>query len=253
MKKALVCYSHGLGDVIQLTPHLRTLFGNGYITDLMCRKEVVTSKLLSNCPYVSKIIDIPNPWQEPDFQQAIVEQFQRFGKLRTKYDWSGISPHLIQSTMSKIDTTTFELKMKPLEDKSLEVFISENAKDKAFKFINENNWLGGFIHVHTQIENHPAHSWDASEWIKENLHWEWPVFDTGFGGEHYKKFEDINVAFEVASRASNRVYSSSCFVHAMDSFDIPIDIINYGKPDSKVWPLDQSKVLHIRECGEMLR
>ena len=211
----------------------------------MARKEVKTSHLLDSCKYINKLIEIPNPWQEPDFNKAMIAQFQKFGKMKVKYDWAGISPHILQSTMSKIDTTAFELKMKPLEDKSLEVFIPNECNPQC-------RMEDKYIHVHTQIENHPGHNWDASEWIKENLP-DLPIVDTGFGGKWYCHDKNINVTFKIAKHATHRVYSSSVMVHAADAMGLTIDIINYGKQDTKVWPLDQSKVLHIRECGEMLR
>ena len=53
--------------------------------------------------------------------------------------------------------------------------------------------------------------------------------------------------------ATHRVLSSSVFVHAADAMGCTIDIINYGRPDKKVWPLDQSRVLHIRENGKLIK
>ena len=63
MKKALILYSHGIGDVIMLTPHLRHLYTEGYTIDLMCRVSIRDSKLLDACPYINKLIIVENPWR----------------------------------------------------------------------------------------------------------------------------------------------------------------------------------------------
>ena len=65
MKTALILYWHGLGDVIQLTPVLRDIYNQGYLIDLMCRKEVTSSHLLDGCPYIDKLIDVENPFRSP--------------------------------------------------------------------------------------------------------------------------------------------------------------------------------------------
>jgi len=66
-------------------------------------------------------------------------------------------------------------------------------------------------------------------------------------------FNDINSAFILAREATHRVLSSGVFVHACEAMGCTMDVVNYGRADRKVWPLDQSKVLHIRESGEWIR
>lgn len=252
MKRALICYFHGLGDVIQLTPHMRQLFndGYGYKVDLMCRKQVKTTHLLDKCPYVDKLIEVPNPWQENDYDDALAEIIKNYNKLKTEYDWSGISTHRLQLPVSKIEMTSLELSLN-IEYKYLEVFIPEAIYDDARKFI-KCKYPDGYIHVHTQIENHPVHSWDATEWIDENLP-DLPIINTGKGSSMERYHEDINWTFVLIRHATHRVYSSSVMVHASDALNKIIDIINYGKADRKVWPLEQWKVKHIRERGEMIK
>ena len=99
MKKALILYSHGLGDIIMLTPHLRYLYQKGYKIDLMCRIQTVESHLLDSCLYVDKLIKVENPWElvsgslrsKAGFRKQTNINIAQFEKLRKNYDWSGVS------------------------------------------------------------------------------------------------------------------------------------------------------------------
>jgi len=42
-------------------------------------------------------------------------------------------------------------------------------------------------------------------------------------------------------------------VHAAEAMGLEMDIINYGKKDRKVWPLNQGLVKHIREEGKFIK
>lgn len=250
MKKALVCYWHGLGDVIMLTPHLRYLYQQGYITDLMCRAEVRESKLLDECPYVDKLIEIPNPWQSPQvgFKRQMSRNLALFEKLRGAYDWSGASPHRLHKKVAgihKIDMTSRELGI-DLKDKNLEVFIPPSIQ----------NWFDpnikrDYIFIHRLSRWHPYHSWDPDNWIDANL----PPLERIYTDKDHKpvEFDNINKIFILAKRAKHRILVSSVFVPACCAMNCTIDAINYGRTDRKVWPLDQSKVLHIRENGEWIK
>jgi hypothetical protein len=249
VNKALVCYHHGLGDVILLTPHLRELFKSGYMVDLMCRVEVKTSHLLDECPYIDNLIPIPNPWDGGNYQKAIAEMMAEYSGRKKDYDFSCVSTHSVNvSGIHKIDITSMETGIE-CSNKEPEVFIPENVESHVLEDYGHGE---EYIHVHTQIENHPVHSWDAGGWIQENIG-DMQIIDTGSGGSHERMDEDINYTFAVAKHAKHRVYSSSVMVHACEAMDKTIDIINYGKEDRKVWPLKQGLVKNIRECGEMLR
>jgi len=247
MKRALVLYWHGLGDVIVLTPHLRHLYERGYKTDLMCRAAVRESKLLDACPYVDKLIMVENPWQSKlGFKRQAELNIELFHKLKGGYDWAGASPHKTPFPKHyKIDITSVELGI-DLKDKKLEVFIPPSAKEEAARFVG-----GDYIFVHRLSEYHVSHSWDPDGWIKANL----PSFKIVYSdiGGKIRRFNDINTMFAIARNAKHRVLISSVLVSACDAMDCVIDAINYGRPDRKLWPLDQSRVLHIRENGKWIK
>ena len=251
MKRALILYPHGLGDIIQLTPHLRHLYGEGYITDLMCMSQTASSKLLDNCPYTDKLIDVPNNWKSPlGFDDQIRETMGLFEQLRKQYDWSGVSNHVGIGSHNKIDFTSKELGL-TIKDKHLEVFISDAVEKYTLKYVKK-TYPKGYIFVHTFIEEHAYHNWDAKEWIKDtfpNL----PVVDTGYGGVHYKWADNINATFVLMREASHRVLSSSVMVHACEAMGVTMDVVNYGRPDRKVWPACQELVLRIREKEQWIK
>ena len=248
MKRALILYWHGLGDVILLTPHLRHLYNEGYIVDLMCRTAVRDSKLLDACPYIDKLIIVENPWQS-----QLGKRRQRrinmaaFEGLRHNYDWSGASPHnTLRIKRHKIDMTSAELGI-GLQSKKLEVFIPPSAEEEARVYL-----MDEFIFVHTYSEFHAYHDWDSDEWIETNLP---PMRKLYLSNGRCSRmmFRDINTAFVIAREAKHRVLSSGVLVHACEAMGVVMDAINYGRPDRKVWPLAQSMVLHIRERERWIR
>jgi len=244
MKKALILYWHGLGDVIMLTPHLRHLYNKGYKVDLMCRSAVKVSKLLDACPYVDRLIEVTNPWRSKmGFTPQAAMNIERFNNLCGGYDWAGMSSHNVKEYRAyhKIDMTSAELGLE-IKDKKLEVFISKEAEQQALDYGDEE-----FIFCHADVENHPYNSWDAAQWMAENL----PT--TKIVDRISPIFDDINAEFALARRAKYRVLSDSVFAHACNAMGVVVDVINYGRSDRKVWPLDQSKVLHIREEGKWVK
>jgi len=250
MKKALILYWHGLGDVIMLTPHLHHLYKQGYKTDLMCRAMVKDSKLLESCPYVDRLIIVENPWRSKlGFKRQAELNIELFNRMKGSYDWAGASPHNTKHIKRhKIDMTSAELGLE-IKDKKLEVFIPQSAETEALRYISPES---KYIFVQTILEFHSYHDWDASGWIKAYLP---PLrtVDLGYKKEYHMAFNDINTAFVLAREAMHRVLSSGVFVHACEAMGCTIDVVNYGRSDRKVWSLDQSKVLHIREAGEWIR
>ena len=250
MKKALFLYWHGLGDVIMLTPLLRYLHNNGYTTDLLCRESVRSSKLLDDCPYVDNLIMVENPWRSPlGFSKQVNENVAKLKQLAPAYDWSGGALHTGQ--FSDKVRRNFGENGFICNDLDLEVFIPAHIEEEVTQHVTQ-NYPNGFIFNHTKIEYHKNHDWDSSQWIAQNLP-KLPIVDTGYDGNYYRKWEDIRYTFALIRHASHRVVSSSVFVHVCDALKLPIDVVNYGTPDRKVWPYDQELMLRIREKGKWIK
>jgi len=250
-KKALILYWHGLGDVILLTPILRYLYKQGYTIHLMCRSEVCNSNLLGNCQYVSNLINVANPWRSSvgfDCQKKI--NVVKFKQLSKRYNLSVCCLHESIIQGCKIATNWSECGL-TVNNNQLEVFIPPDTEARAMELIAY-RYPDGYIHRHTQIEFHTTHNWDCTDWIKKNLP-DLPIIDTGLGGDYYCIDPDINFSFVLAREAKHRVLSSSVFVHACEAMGVKMDVINYGRPDRKVWPKNQSLVVKIREAERWIK
>jgi hypothetical protein len=250
-KKVIILYWHGLGDVVLLTPILRHLYKQGHTIDLMCRPEVFNSGLLRECPYVKGFVNIDNPWRSDlGFECQKELNILQFERLSKHYDMSISCLHESIIKGCKIATNWKECGITP-DDNQLEVFIPPDTEARAMDLVSS-CYPNGYIYRHTQIEFHTTHDWDCADWIKKHLP-DLPVIDTGLGGNHYCADPDINFSFVLAREARYRVLSSSVFVHACDAMGVIIDVINYGRPDRKVWPKDQSLVRKIREAGRWIK
>jgi hypothetical protein len=250
MKKALIKYHHGLGDIIQLTPHLRYLYNHGFVTDIIGMSQNRKSHMLDECPYVDKMIDIPNTWKSPlGFHNQLRKDIEYFKSISGAYDWIGMANHVGIGSINKIDFTSKELGLN-IVDRRVEVFIPEIEEEFVINYVRD-KYPYGYIHVHTFIEEHKYHDWDATSWIKENLP-DLPIVDTGYKGNYFMWREDINASFVLMREATHRVLSSSVMVHACDAMGVEIDVVNYGRSDRKIWLDDMSKIRNIREGGNFL-
>jgi len=252
MKKALIKYHHGLGDILQLTPHLRKLYHMGYVTDIMGMAQNNTSHLLDACPYTDSYIDIPNTWKSPlGFNKQLEVDMQLFNKIKPEYDWAGYANHLNIGGINKIDFTSKELGL-DITDKTLEVFIPKSVEKEVLEYIQK-TYPNGYTFVHTLIEEHTYHDWNPTDWINVNLP-KLPIVDTGYSGNYYRWKDDINATFVLLREATHKVLSSSVMVHACDAMGVPMDIVNYGRVDRKVWPFNHKQLLKsIRENGVMIK
>ena len=56
--KTLIVYPHGIGDIILATPALRALKEK---VGFMMLNRLVSSEILTHCPYVEKVYGCPDP------------------------------------------------------------------------------------------------------------------------------------------------------------------------------------------------
>lgn len=247
MKKALISCVDGLGDIVSyITPYMRKFYKEGYMTTLMGREELTTSHLLDDCPYLEEIIHIPNPWKFKDPSKTVKKNLATFNKLRKNFDLAYNRPFCQIQMYSKLDMTSkfFGIPELEGEDRYPEVFISDECDKEAEDYLN-NVEFKEFMFVHVNIPNHPAHTWDAYQWIGENFP-PMNIYDTRFN-----TFDNINTTFAIMKRASRIILSSSVMVHAADALNLHVDAVNYGVVDRKAWPT-RIKPRRVRECGYWL-
>lgn len=240
--KALVCNVHGLGDLIQCTPIFSKL-AEDYTVDLLCREGVVKSGLMADCPYIDSIYEVPYSC-DGDYKSKYEKVLEQFNDMASGYDWSGHTPNdFFFCGESKVKCMARELKV-VIDNYSPEVFINDECQLEADEYLDGK---GKVLFLHNKVPRHSNHDWpDALNWAKDNLIFDY-VHDTS-----EVTFENINTSFAVLKDSECCVLSSSVFVHAADAMKCYIDCVNYGSQDRKVFPIDCSKILRVREMGEFL-
>jgi len=252
MKKALLLFWHGLGDLICCTPALRGLYEQGYLCDIITLQNVEDSHLLDSCPYVGTVMPLivggptglgSPAGAGPEARLARKTFIDRLEELRPEYDKSfstNKTPRYLRG--GKIERNLISCGLPTNLDTNMEVFISQEAEDTALNFI-DSNYPDGFIFNHTS-PGHMNHAWNSASWIEDNLP-DLPVFDCGRDGTwngKWKPWEDINVSFVMAREANHRVLSSSVFMHACDAMNSEMDICHFGGANYHGLPVDPRKI-----------
>jgi len=219
MKKCLLLFWHGIGDLINLTPALRELHHHGYHTDILVRKFIVDSRVFDACPYASlipmdiKSVSAGGPRGAEAKEIALAEVEAR----KDAYDGHWIfhtSSWKVRGALTTLyyEETVRAMSLTPTVNVNsptavygpTEVWIPEECELEAARFV-ESKYPKGFIFKHTVPKKHPDHCWlDVDKWIKRELP-ALPVFDSDAHGE----WGNINILFAIAKKASHRVLASS--------------------------------------------
>jgi len=256
VKKCLLLFWHGIGDLINLTPALRELHNHGYHADILVRKFIVASGVFDACPYATLIpMDItPVSAGGPEGAKAKEQALAAFEGRKGAYDGHCLFYKSSWKVRGALMTLYYE---ETIEAMSLtptvnvnsptaiygptEVWIPEECELEAARFV-ESKYPKGFIFKHTMPEKHPDHCWpDAAKWIKRELP-ALPVFDSDAHGER----GNINTLFAIAKKAQHRVLASSVIVHACNAMGSTMDIVNYGHPAEDHYPEDPNTIKVIR-------
>jgi len=248
VKRALLLFWHGLGDLICCTPALRALYEQGYLCDIITMPNVAESHLLDACPYVGTVFShevggdtgLGSPSGSGDPARRSRYSFlNRWRKMQPEYDkafTTNQTPRYLRG--GKVERNFKSCRLSTDLDTTLEVFISLEAADTARAFI-ASNYPDGFIFKHTH-PGHRNHAWIADDWIKDNLP-DLPVFACGRDADRFP-WTDINVAFVMAREAKHRVLSSSVFMHACDAMNVEMDISYFGAANYHGLPIDPRKI-----------
>lgn len=219
-EKALICFPHGLGDVIMFTPCLRELHEQGFVSDMMVRPSVINSQLLDHCPYTDSLIVT-----RTDTRKFAFEKYHRkmFDKLKGYYQRNiNIDLNRGLGSTNRLETMAELANLRPSSWQP-EVFISLEAQDLADAFIASEYGDTPFVFIHTITPVHPRHNWNCSTYLAATF----PDLPYFFSGKT-AIWPDINVTFAVMKAAAHRVLSLSVMYHAADALGCTVDIVNYG-------------------------
>lgn len=242
-KRALILFPHGIGDVIMLTPSLRALHGEGYTIDIMVRPSVIESKLFDACPYIGKLIRARTDTTERGFN---AHHMPRFRALSHDYDWHGVS-RLHARCAYRAKLIADELKLLP-PDYNFELWIPGVCEEEATIFLGQHAPNGKFVYVHTQTEIHRTYWWDSKRYVQRTFG-NMPVIDSGYGGNVYKRFTNINTHFALLRKATHRVLSLSVMAVAADAMQLNIDLLNSHVPNHSCLPMNKRLVDKYRIKG----
>jgi hypothetical protein len=248
-KRALICFPHGIGDVIQATPAMRTLYEQGYLLDMMVRPSVINSHLLDDCPYIGKLMKVRTDTTENGWKEYHIPMFN---SIKRSYDLA-ITCKLLSAYKHRQHQIARELGVEP-DDFNLDVWINQASVLEAQEFLKQQLNGKPFIHVHTKTEAHRKYYWDSMSYVQQAYFDDvpdMPIIDTGHEGNAHKLFENINTTFMIMRYATHRVLSISVMAAAADALQLPIDILNCVDKDHHCLPLNRKLIKKCRIGGKI--
>lgn len=259
VKKCLLLFWDGIGDLINLTPVLRELNHNGYHTDILVRQHLYDSGVFEACPYADLIpLDIASiaaggPRGAKAKKIALAELEARKADYDKHWRIRGQAPPERGALMAmwykqvvKELSLTPTIKISPTAVYGPpEVWIPEWCEQVAAEFV-EKKYPDGFIFKRSFARSHGFHRFrGAEEWIANELP-ALPVFDQDAYHGMHGFWPNINILFAIAKKAQHRVLYSSVMVHACEAMGATMDIVNYGMEARKFWPEDPNRIKVIR-------
>jgi len=242
-KSALILFPHGLGDVIMATPSLEAIANEGYEIDMMVRPSVVTSHLLDDCPFIRDLIKARTDTTEFGFNKYHMPRFRALGK---EYDRTEVS-RLHDRCVYRHRLIAEELHAKT-SGYDYKVWIPDECKQEAEHFLANRAPEGDFVYVHTKTEVHRHYWWDSLGYVKKTFG-DLPIVDSGYEGEDWMRFDNINTNFALIEMAKHRVMSLSVMAAAAEALKAPMDVLNIVDFGHSCRPADRNMVSKLRVSG----
>jgi hypothetical protein len=244
-KRALICFPHGIGDIIQATSAMKALYDEDYVLDMMVRPSVIDSHLLDDCPYIGKLIKVRTDTTEQGWE---IYHKPHFSKIKSEYDRAILCSLLVAYKHRQVRIAE-EFGVNPPSYKP-DVWINQQSILEAQKFIHENVPDGRFIHVHTKTEVHKKYWWESFAYVRKKYP-DIPILDSGYAGNLHKRFANINTTFAIMRLAAHRVLSISVMAAAAEALDLPIDLLNCVHKDHACLPMNRGIIKQYRIAGKI--
>lgn len=224
--KTLIVYPHGIGDIILATPALRALKER---VGFMMLNRLVSSEILTHCPYVEKVYGCPDPHNDydgnvmhgiQDVQQRAVHLAREEGFERLAY-----LDHTVPRNKISLNLDILGI---PHENESeefykTEVFLSQEDRDFAKEFVGDRE----FTFIHGSSPSVPPK--DFPQDFLEKLRREEEVIEVGV--DFQPTDFDINKQFAILELADKVKVIDSAFYHAAHALgkDVDLAYFNRGK------------------------
>tara|TARA_R100000005_G_scaffold94767_1_gene73797 strand:+ start:755 stop:1492 length:738 start_codon:yes stop_codon:yes gene_type:complete len=224
--KTLIVYPHGIGDIILATPALRAFKEK---VGFMMLNRLISSEILTHCPYVEKVYGCPDPHNDyegnvmqgiHDVQQRAVQLAREEGFERLAYLDHTIPHNKIYLNLDKLGIPH---KTESEEFYRTEVFLSQEDRDFAKEFVGDRK----FTFIHGSSPSLPPK--DFPKDFLKSLRKDKDVIEVGV--DFLPTAFDINKQFAIMELASEIYVIDSAFYHAAHALgkDVDLAYFNRGK------------------------
>jgi hypothetical protein len=229
----LVCYPHGLGDCILLTPALREYyFLTGKKASVATLERFKTAKLFDSNPYVDKIFYTKDAWNDyPNFDIGCREVHQACADFAKHNNIENIAFPQHKSYKEKILANYVDIGLERAINPSTELYSTSAEVERATGLISElvKDSRFGFIQTKTGVPAKDLPEGYGRKWLKKNCNL---THFIEVGIEYDGLSMTIGTQFEIMRRASGVCLPDSVFYHACGAMNKPVDFVFFAKGKS---------------------
>lgn len=241
----LICYPHGLGDCILLTPAIREYyFENNKKVSVATLERFKSAKLFDNNPYVDKIFYTKDAWNDFDNFDVGCQEVQKACVLfAQENNIESITFPQHKSYREKILANYVDIGLKNAINPATEIFTTTQEINDAKKIISElvGDSSFGFIQTNTGVSAKNLPAGYGRKWLAKNKGLE-NFIEVGvdFDGLSIT----IGTQFEIMRRSAAVCLPDSVFYHACGAMNKNVDFVYFAKGKSvydRVRPLHSTR------------
>jgi len=238
----LICYPHGLGDCVLLTPAIREYyFEKGKKISVATLERFKSAKFFDYNPYVDKIVYTKDAWLDfPEFNygcQKVLEQCVEFAKANN-IDEVAFPRH--KSCKEKILANYVDIGLERVVNPATEIYTSDSDIEIAKEMITElvGTERFGFVQTFTGVPKKDLPAGYGKRWLQKKMNLSKSI---EVGVDFDQLSIPITVQFEIMRLASGVCVPDSVFYHACGAMHKPVNFVYFAKGQSVY---DRVKPLH---------
>jgi len=229
--KPLICYPHGLGDCVLLTPALREFF---FMTGNKCSVATLerfrSAKLFDNNPYIDEIFYTKDAWNDFENEnigfRSVYDTCIQIAQNSKNYTHVILPRH--KSHQLKILSNFQDIgiinPVNPTAEIYTETYDVEMASKVISSCVGDNRF--GFVQTTTGVPKKDLPEGYGRAWLKKNRGLE-HVIEVGVDFDSFNF--SINTQFEIMRRASAVCIPDSVFYHACGAIHKPVDFVYFSR------------------------
>ena len=241
----LICYPHGLGDCILLTPALREFyFSTGKKASVSTLERFKSAKFFNSNPYIDKICYTKDAWNDyPNFDIGCREVHKACADFAKNNDIETITFPQHKSYKEKILSNYVDIGLRNAINPATELYTTSEEASAATelieKLVNGNRF--GFIQTSTGVPAKDLPSGYGRKWLSKNRGLSNFI---EIGVDYDGLSMSIGTQFEIMRRSAAVCLPDSVFYHACGAMNKPVDFVFFAKGKSvydRVKPLHSTK------------